>query len=167
MKKFLVVFVMLSTLIIAQEKNKMSVDEKTGKPMLLGICDRSAFADTSFSWWFNSEYDNYSPDSIDVKNLADKLKDIEITIVMGTWCSDSRREVPRLFKILNKLNYDQKNVTLICVDRKKTAQTGNVDKLKIELVPTLIFYKDNAEIGRIVESPKETLEKDLMKIVMK
>ena len=86
---------------------------------------------------------------------------------MGTWCSDSRREVPRFFKILDKLNYDQKNVTLICVDRKKAAQTGNVDKLKIELVPTLIFYKDNAEIGRIVESPKETLEKDLMKIVMK
>jgi len=158
---------MFSTLILAQEKNKMSVDEKTGKPMLLGVSDRSAFADTSFAWWFNSEYDNYAPDSAAVNEIGDKLKDVKITIVMGTWCSDSRREVPRFLKILDKLNYDQKNLTLICVDRKKAAPSGDVDKLGIVSVPAFILYKGDKEIGRIVESPKESLEKDFAGIVSK
>lgn len=145
----------------------LTVDEKSGKPMLLGICDRTAFADTSFAWWFNSEFDNYTVDSVVLKDVSDKLKDVKITIVMGTWCSDSRREVPRFYKILDALNYDQKNLTLICVDRKKTAPTEDVDKLDIKSVPTFIFYKDDVEIGRIIETPKETLEKDLIKIMMK
>ena len=167
MKKIVLVLMVFSTLIFAQEKNKMSVDEKTGKPMLVGVCDRSAFADTSFSWWFDSEHDNYTPDSAAVKEIGDKLNDIKITIVMGTWCSDSHREVPRFFKILDQLNYDQKNITLICVDRKKSAPSGDVDKLNIELVPTMIFYKDDKEIGRVIESPKESLEKDILKILLK
>ena len=37
--------------------------------------------------------------------------------------------------------------------------------LKIELVPTIIFYKDGYEIGRIVETLTESLEKDLLKIL--
>ena len=80
--------------------------------MLLGICDRAAFADTRFSWWFNSEFDNYSVDSVTLKDVPDKLKDLKITIVLGTWCGDSKREVPRFFKILDKLSFDQKNLNI-------------------------------------------------------
>ena len=167
MKKIFVLLLILVSISFAQEINKLSVDEKSGKPMLLGICDRSAFADSNFSWWFDSEFDNYSVDSVTLKGITDKLKDVKITIVMGTWCSDSRREVPRFYKILDKLGYDQKNLRLICVDRLKTSPTGDVDKLEIKLVPTFIFYKDADEVGRIVETPKETLEKDLVKIVVK
>ncbi len=167
MKKLVLFLIVSSALIFAQEKNKMSVDEKTGKPILLGICDRSAFADTSFSWWFNSEHDNYTVDSAAVKEISDKLNDVKITIVMGTWCSDSRREVPRFFKILDQLNYDQKNLTLICVDRKRSDPAGDVEKLDIKLLPTIIFYRDNNEIGRVVETPKESLEKDIAKILLK
>lgn len=166
MKKIFVLLLILVSISFAQEKNMLTVDEKSGKPMLLGICDRTAFADTSFAWWFNSEFDNYTVDSVALKNVPDKLKDVKITIVMGTWCSDSRREVPRFLKILDYLSYDQKDLTIICVDRMKTTPTGEVEKLDIKFVPTLIFYKNDVEIGRIVEAPKETLEKDLLKIVM-
>lgn len=133
--------------------------------MLIGLCDRTAFADTSFAWWFNSEFENYSVDSVTL-NAAAKLNNVKITIVLGTWCSDSKREVPRFFKILDKLSFDQKNLTLICVDRKKTAPACEVEKLDIKLVPTFIIYKDDVEIGRIVETPKESLEKDLVKLVI-
>ncbi|MBA4405881.1 thiol reductase thioredoxin [bacterium] len=167
MKKVLILFLLFVSILYAQEKNKLTVDEKSGKPMLLGICDRTAFADTSFAWWFNSEFDNYSVDSVSLKDVSDKLKDVKITIVIGTWCSDSRREVPRFYKILDYLAFDQRNLTLICVDRKKTTPACEVEKLDIKLVPTFIFYKDDVEIGRIIESPKESLEKDLVKLVIK
>ena len=37
--------------------------------------------------------------------------------------------------------------------------------LDIELVPTFIFYRNGEELGRIVETPEDTLEKDLAEIV--
>ena len=167
MKKLFLFLMILSAVINAQEKNKLVTDEKSGKPMLIGLCDRTAFADTSFSWWFNSEYDNYTPDSTEVLKLSNVINDVKITIVMGSWCSDSRREVPRIFKILDRINYNFQNLTIVCVDRNKTAPNGLVEKLDIKLVPTFICTKDDKEIGRIVETPKETLEKDLVKIVLK
>ncbi len=167
MKELFLLLMILSAVIYAQDKNKLVTDEKSGKPMLLGICDRSAFADSNFSWWFNSEYDNYTPDSVTVMKLSKQINEVNITIVMGTWCSDSRREVPRFFKILDKAGYNQQYLTLICVDRKKTTPTGEVDKLNIKFVPTFIIYEDTEEINRIIETPKETLEKDLALIVVK
>jgi len=50
--------------------------------MLLGYCNRHAFQDTSFSWWFNSVYDMYEIDSTTALSFKDKLDDIKITIVM-------------------------------------------------------------------------------------
>ena len=37
--------------------------------------------------------------------------------------------------------------------------------LNIHRVPTFIFYKDAKEIGRFVERVRESLEKDMLKIV--
>ena len=167
MKKLILFLLILSAGIYAQEKNKLVTDENSGKPMLIGLCDRTAFADTSFSWWFNSEYELYPADSVEVVRFSKKLKDVKITIVMGTWCSDSRREVPRFYKILDQVGFNTQNLTLICVDRNKTAPDGLVEKLDIKLVPTIIFIRDDKEIGRIVETPKENLERDLVKIVVK
>lgn len=165
MKNIILILLMSSAFLLAQEKNKLTLDEKSGKPMLIGLYDRTAFADSNFAWWFNSEMDMYSVDSVTLKDISSKLKDVKITIVMGTWCSDSKREVPHFFKILDLLGYDEKNLTLICVDRNKKAAGNEVEKLEIKLVPTFICYKNDAEIGRIVETPKESLEKDLVDIV--
>ncbi|MCX6174483.1 MAG: thioredoxin family protein [Ignavibacteriales bacterium] len=167
MKKFFLLLMILSAVIYAQEKNKLVTEEKSGKPMLIGLCDRTAFADSNFSWWFNSEYDYYPADSVAVVRFSKKLQDVKITIVMGTWCSDSRREIPRFYRILDQVGFNTKNLTVICVDRNKTAPDNLVEKLDIKLVPTIIFIRDDKEIGRIVETPKETLETDLVKIIVK
>jgi len=166
MKKLILFLLVLSAVINGQDKYKFVTDEKSGKPMLIGLCDRTAFADSNFSWWFNSEYEYYPADSTAVIRFSKKLQDVKITIVMGTWCSDSRREVPRFYKVLDKAGYDTQNTTLICVDRNKTAPGGLVEKLDIKFVPTFIFSRNDKEIGRIVEAPKETLELDLVKIVV-
>jgi len=164
MKSLLIVF-LFSLVGFAQTINQHVIDQKSGKVMLVGICDREAFQDTSFAWWFNSEYENYD---IDKEALAHVKMDTEfhsITIVMGTWCSDSRREVPRFYKIMDFLKFPA--VKLILVDRKKEAAGVDISSFNIEFVPTIIFYNDGLEIGRIIESPKESLEKDLSAILVK
>ncbi len=146
-------------------KDTLVIDSLSQKPMLLGYCNRDAFQDTSFSWWFNSVYDMYSVDSTTADSLSGKLDNVKVTIVMGTWCSDSRREVPKFFKILDYLKLSPDKITIITVGRDRKGRGSETDDLKIELVPTMIFYKNNSEIGRIVESPKVSLEKDMLKIL--
>lgn len=160
----------LVNLSYAQEKQsnelwKIIIDEKNGKPMLVGLCNTEQFlSDTNFAQWYTTEYENYKPDE-KILNLIN-LEGVEIVCVLGTWCPDSRREVPRFIKILDELKFDLKNLQMICVDRKKLAEGIDVENYVIERVPTFIFYKSESEIGRIIETPKETLEIDLLEILM-
>lgn len=165
--RYIILFIIVFSAIIianAQEK-KYVIDEKSGKTMLIGSCSKEDFTqDSLFNWWFYSEYGEYEPND-SVMNLI-KLDSIKIVCVMGTWCSDSRREVPRFIKILDLLNYDLNNLEIFCVDRKKKAEGYDIGQFVIERVPTFILYKNNSEIGRIIETPEETLEKDLLKIIL-
>ncbi|HEX2963980.1 MAG TPA: thioredoxin family protein [Ignavibacteriales bacterium] len=165
MKIFVILFFAALLSLNAQDKVRTVVDEKSGRPMLVGVADRSAFRDTSYSKWFDPEYENYRVKTKDLEGLSDKIKDFDITIVMGTWCSDSHREIPRFYKILDTLKFPESRLRLILVDKKRKDLTGESDSLKIELVPTIIFYKDGKEEGRITEAPQETLEKDTYNIV--
>lgn len=165
MKNILVMILLLPLLLCAQEKNRLTVDEKSGKQIAIGICDRAVFADTNFSWWYDSEYNNYEASVQILDSIKSKLENVSITIVMGTWCSDSRKQVPGFLRILDEIKFDPDKLTLICVDRKKEAEGTNAKELDIKLVPTLIIYKDEHELGRIVETPQTTLESDLKKIL--
>jgi thiol-disulfide isomerase/thioredoxin len=168
MKKYLGILLLLASLpALGQDVNFIIKDPLNGKPMLLGMCTREAFNDTSFSWWFNSEYKMYEVDSISLGKISDKIKNTDITIVMGTWCSDSRTLVPEFYKILDYFNYPSDRVKLIMIDRDKKGRDDEIAGLNIRLVPTFIFYYNGKEAGRIVESPAETLEKDMVVILNK
>jgi hypothetical protein len=70
-----------------------------------------------------------------------------------------------MLKALDIIGFPQDSLILIFVDRTKNGLAGETKGLNIERVPTFIVYKNNLEIGRIIETPEETLEKDLSKIV--
>jgi len=156
--------ILLNTNLFAQKFNTVITDEKTGKPMLIGYTTLEAFHDTSFSWW-NLAYNEYEVDSAAVEELKVKLEDVDIKIVMGTWCHHSRREVPHFYKILDEINYPEEKVTLINVKRDKKGIEIEAEGLVINRIPTFIFYKNEEEIGRIVVRPKNTLEKNMLEIL--
>lgn len=166
MKNFILILILLITSkIFAQQFNNSTIDTVKNKKMLIGYCTREAFQDTAFKDWFDEQYNSYQPDYETIDQLEGKLDDVTITIVMGTWCSDSKEQIPAFYKILDELNYPSDKVTLICVDRKKKGLSNEADGLNIELVPTIIFYRNGEEIGRIIETPQESLEKDLLGII--
>ena len=74
--------------------NKVTIDDKTGDSMLVGITERSAFELPDFTEWYNNEYVGYEPDGFILEQIINLSDSITIQIFMGTWCSDSRREVP-------------------------------------------------------------------------
>ncbi len=150
---------------IAQDY-KITLDEKNGEPLILGYCPVSQMNDSIFFNTWTTEYNNYQPDFETLDSLEGKLDNITIKIVFRSTCSDSREQLPGLFKVLNELNYNVNSITLIGVNREKQGLSNETKGLEIEFVPTIIFYKDGSEIGRIVETPAESLEKDLLKILL-
>ena len=89
---------------------------------------------------------------------------------MGTWCGDSKREVPRFIKILESVDYPMENLKIVAVDKRrdfyKKSPQGEEWGLNIRRVPTFIFYKNGREINRIIETPVTTLEVDIVSIVL-
>ncbi len=164
---FLLFQIIFSSFIFAQDYNSIIIDDESEKPMLIGYCTREAFDDSSFSEWWGSEYNLYEVDNETAEEIKTGFEDLEIKLVMGTWCSDSRREAPRFYKILDEMEYPSENISLINMNREKVGLEDEVDGLEINFVPTFIFYRNNEEIGRIVEMPYESLEKDMLEIVKK
>lgn len=168
MKLFRILFfVILSTQGFSQVLNQKTMDEKNYHEMLIGFCNRAGFGTCNYDSAYRANYGPYSPDTSVLRLLAPGINDVTVKLVMGTWCGDSKEQVPRFYKILDLLKFDYDNLTLICVDRTKAAPGIDMAPLKITLVPTFIFYRNNAEIGRIVETPAVSLEKDMLLIVKK
>lgn len=164
----LCIFMILnSAAICAQETGKVNYfDPQT---WLLGEFNYSSLLNEPHDLWFDKEFDNYTIDDEAFIKLGNiDLDSIDITIVMGTWCPDSRREVPRFMKIIESLTYNKDRIKFIGVDTYKEAPIHNYDSLNIERVPTFIFYYNNKiELGRIIEYPAASLERDMIGILSK
>ena len=150
--------------------NQLSKDSR-GNDMLLGKCTRPALLQAPFTDWFKPNYDSYVVDSFTCNFIRPLLTGKSITIFMGTWCGDSKREVPRVLKMLDCCGFSEKNITLVMVSNKdslykKSPQHEEAGK-NIVRVPTIIIEQKGAEIGRIIEFPKTSLEKDLLSILRK
>lgn len=133
--------------------------------MLLGKANRKGLKMDAFKDWYQLGYESYQPDTEILDSLKPLMKDINISLFMGTWCEDSQREVPFFYKIVDVTDFDESNLSLIAVSEEKTTPSGFENRLDITNVPTLIIYKDDVELGRIVEYSIETLEKDILTIL--
>ncbi|HLN20377.1 MAG TPA: thioredoxin family protein [Bacteroidales bacterium] len=142
------------------------IDYHDQTTMLLGYFNPAMLRQPPHTAWFVEGYDDYFPETDVVNRLLDiPMDDVTIKIVMGTWCPDSRREVPRFVKILDMIRFPAEKITFVGVDMDKRSPVGKFEELKIERVPTIIFYKKNIEAGRIIEVPQSSLEQDMVKIL--
>jgi thiol-disulfide isomerase/thioredoxin len=133
---------------------------------LLGYFNPGQLSSLPHSEWYLKGYDNYQPHQESVNKLvAIDNAGISIKIVMGTWCPDSRREVPRFMKILSQWQFPSSEVTFIGVDNQKLSPVGEYESLGIQRVPTFIVYKNKIEAGRIIENPVTSLEQDMVNIL--
>jgi cyclophilin family peptidyl-prolyl cis-trans isomerase/HEAT repeat protein len=92
-------------------------------------------------------------------------------VYMGTWCSDSQREVPKFLRILDDLRTQfgvELPVKFVAVDRAKQQPADLIAGKHVEKVATFIYYRGDEELGRIVERTTSPLfEDDLLTIVAK
>ncbi|APY08912.1 hypothetical protein BWZ20_11635 [Winogradskyella sp. J14-2] len=152
----------------AQNLN-IEITENTDTPYLLGKIDKSGLEGDNYKSWFTKNYNDYEPNSTITEAIASELKNYGITLFMGTWCGDSKKEVPRLYKVLEACNYPMDQLTVVAVSREagmyKQSPQHEEAGLNIHRVPTVIFYKNGKEINRIVEHPVKMLEEDIQNII--
>ncbi len=144
-------------------KEPVSQEEQTD--ILVGKINKEDLQQPQFEWWFDPMYNSFKPDEKALQTIKENINEYEIVMFMGTWCADSQREVPKLYKILELSDYDLDNMEVRAVREDKTLPDDRQKEYDVTYVPTIIFYKDGKEAGRFVEYPQEDFEEDIAKIV--
>ena len=133
------------------------------KPVIIGETTRKAVE--AAPEWMAAEAES-QPDPEACKALASVPPGAEVTIFLGTWCGDSRREVPRFWKALDLAGTDVPfAVHYIGVDRQKKEPSAPVTNNDVRYVPTFIVFREGREVGRIVEESPHGIEKDLLALL--
>jgi len=129
----------------------------TTAPLAFGVTPAATLLATDNT--FMKGYENFSLSQKDINTIKLWPSELRVEVFFGTWCHDSQREVPKLLKILtNNNNIETK---LIALDYQKSDPNGLSKSKGIKYTPTFIFYKNNQEIGRIIERPTSSLVADI------
>lgn len=107
----------------------------------------------------------YSPDPASLEALRSLSREVTIEVFLGTWCSDSEKHVPALFKVLEMADTPLLRAVFVAVPEDRGHRAPYFHGLTIEKIPTFVVTVDGRETGRIVENPKVSVEADLVAIL--
>jgi len=143
------------------------IKSESGERYLTGEFDQNMLKEKQYAAWYEPEYSSYEVEEGKLKEIKKDIKKYRIEVFVGTWCSDSQRELPRLYKILETMKYPTATkMKVYGVNRQKKSFYGEEIGKDISHVPTIIFYLKDKEVGRIVESPVSGyLEEDIAMII--
>lgn len=139
------------------------------EPILVGEVTRADLQKPPFGDWFDRNYAGYQPVMLTADKLRGAWPGVSIEAFFGTWCGDSKRQIPRLLRLLDASGFDERRLTLVGLSDRpmefKKAPDNVQAKRLIHRTPTIVVVRDGVELGRIVETPSVSLEADLLAIV--
>ena len=144
----------------------MVTRDKDGSKMLVGNTDKNTLINDKAFGWFRAGYDKYQPDVKSIKVISLQAGSLRIEVFGGTWCSDTHDLLPGFYKVMDAAGVKDTQISLHLVDREKKTNDGYADKYQIINVPTFVVFKDNKQIGKIVESAKVSIEADIAAMLM-
>lgn len=167
MKKLMMLLMSLMIIIQvqSQEINRLMMDPDLEREVLIGQVNESGLEQSIFVEGWEERVDIYAPDKAITKKLKKYFKknaDVKIVVFFASWCGDSKEHMPNFVKLVHKAKI--KNVSYYALSSAKSMPAMDEEKYQIEYVPTFIVYRADQEIGRIVETPEVSLEKDLWEI---
>lgn len=154
--------------VIPTYSNSVIINENQ-QTVLLGNCAPHMLLIEPFNAWYIPNYNNSQIDSSKISALAKAFKNKRIEIFAGTWCGESKADLPKMLKLLHAAEVDSTQIKLVFLNNtaaqyKQSPRHEEAGK-NIVRTPTYIIYKGSKEMGRIIDSPVESFEKDLLKIL--
>ena len=171
MKKLIgLIAIVMSMNAAAQEPTyQVSKDPQNSQIVFKGPVTFADLEGESTFSWLKQGRDEYEYDEKTATKLQTRLAvlgdKVTFVIFLGTWCSDSHDMIPRLQKVLQRIEFPVARVKMYGLDRQKKTKGGEEKQYKIINVPTVIVLEDGRERGRITETVKKSVEADLLRIV--
>jgi thiol-disulfide isomerase/thioredoxin len=134
--------------------------------ILVGSAPRSVLQAEELFPWFGVAYRSYVPEPETLEKIKSSSPGKKFLVFVGTWCTDTKRELPRFLKVTDGAGIPKEDIQLIFVDRNKKAKDNSTEENKIVNIPTFILLVDGKEKGRIVEETKQSMEKDLLDLLL-
>ncbi|MGZ5189922.1 MAG: thioredoxin family protein [Flavisolibacter sp.] len=160
------IFLLFAFAVSAQETQVTT--ESDGTKIIKGFfTKKDIVTDSSFAW-YAVNLQGYTPDQNALQALRANKDSINIITFGGTWCSDTKNILPKLFALTDAAGFSQDRVTHIGVDRNKKTIYHLAEAFNVINVPTIIVMKNGKEIGRVVEYGKYGMfDKELGEIIGK
>jgi hypothetical protein len=160
----------------SEPPKKMHPEPTAEKPVMTGPLTRAQL--TNIPKW--TLPDTATVDVTSAQGLARVPPGAHVLAIVGTWCSDSKREVPRLYRALDIAAGTDAGTDAGTAGLPFTLEIVGVDRDKkspglthdVAYVPTFIVTRADPgangarrEVGRIVESAPNGIEKDLLSLL--
>jgi hypothetical protein len=134
-----------------------------GQTELVGPLTREDLREKLPGW--KSQVDAYSPDLETVGRLQAVHEAVRIEVFLGTWCPDCRQHVSAWLKLMDMVANPLLTTTYTGIPRARELRHEYIGDKGVERVPTFIVHFRGREIGRIIETPKVSVEADLWSIL--
>ena len=129
-------------------------------PSILGPTTREAIEAAEPEWVASEVASEVDPEA--ARALAAVAPGAEVTVYLGTWCSDSRRELARLWRAIDEAGGEVPfDLVYLAVDRGDRRPPELARDVGLRFVPTFIVRRDGRELGRMVEVSPHGIERDL------
>ena len=159
----LFLFLPILAISLSLSAQPIGTDTVKNRPILIGELTREHISDSS---WFKENYNGGIVTNGILSAIEKRWDSVSVEIFFGSWCDDSRYWVPAFLGLMDKTKKSDQ-IKLVALNRsKKSVETKKLGEI-IEKVPTFVFWRNGVELGRIVESPEETLAKDMIAILKK
>ncbi len=108
---------------------------------------------------------SYFPQSESLERLKSVNFMVNIEVILGTWCSDSKQHVSAYFKLMEMADNSMIQTTYTGIPKEKEAREPYIRGKDIVRIPTFIVTIGGEERGRIIEHPEKSIEEDLIDII--
>ena len=139
----------------------------THRQVLVGPATREQIEAAAPEW--GREAAEAHPDAEAARALLQVPRGAEVLVFLGTWCSDSKREVARLWRALDDAGGAGPElpfaVSYLCVSEDKRQPAAAVAEFGLRYMPTFVVRRGGKEVGRVVEISPGGIESDLLALL--
>ncbi|MEC5148125.1 thioredoxin domain-containing protein [Chitinophaga sp. 212800010-3] len=131
---------------------------------LKGKIDMKTLMNDPSTSWFYKGVNSYQPNENMLNYIKSNRSNFNMVVVMSSWDDASREVIPALYKVMITGGSPEEQIVMFAADHK--LETDAPVDYKVKKLPTIIIFKDGKEEGRIVGTPKESIEADISRILL-
>lgn len=119
-----------------------------------------------YDYQYQDRANSFQPDAGLIEKIKSFDKQAELTIYFGSWCPNCQHNVPKVLRLEQELKGSSLSFSYYGIPRApQFTQDPEVQKYKIERVPTGVLRSNGREVGRIEKDDWTKLEARILELL--